>query len=462
MRKNNKGYSLTELIITLAIFSIIMLAIIMMMRTSLVSYKNGIQETTMQEEAQIVANQVEDMLVDATYIDTIDPTPGAEKYTFVGPEGTFTIQHIGHSLYYSLSGVAGSQLLSDQVTLFKLDGLTKRPTTDTTTIYDNAVTVVVGVEYEGREYTASKEAYFRNNVEDRSTLTEEKSPFDVEAAPISGGGGNPNPSTTAEKVVRYKPYDISAEYDIIANAVLSTDAQMYFELVESNNSTIKTTPTGMSASDVKHYKVKVKDTYQTVSGFGIACPVGTQVITVTGKNSKNQDVTVYLQMEAVTVKTSGMFVDYNMNDVNDNGFPTHVEVTGIDINEAIKAGCKIKYDVELKKGATSKGKATGVELKKVDSGYGNKAGDVPQLGSFDLKLGLTPDPINGGFIITSSNGYRYDQKDSKKQMTNADGNQQLIFSNFRVQTPSQTEQSCDLFNMTLKYYVAGTSFEKAN
>lgn len=461
MRKNNKGYSLVELLITLAIFAIIMLAIILMMRTSLVSYKNGIQETTMQEEAQIVANQVEDLLVDATYINSIDNTPGAEKYSFRGPEGDFTIEHAGNELFYILAG--RKQLLSDQVVSFKLNGLAKRSSTDTTTIYDNAATVVVGVEYQGREYSASKEAYFRNNVEDKSSLTTGASPFDVEAAPISGGSTTPDPNATAEIVRRWKPYDISAEYDIIAGATLSTDAQIYFELVESNNTTIKSTPSGMNAADIKHYKVKAKATYETVAGFGTSCPTGTQVITVTGKNSKNQDVTVYLKMDAVGIKPgSGMFIDYNMNDVNDNGFPTNVDVTGIDINEALKAGVKIKYDVELKKGTASKGKATGVELKKVDSGYANKSGDVPQLGSFDLKLGITPDPISGGFVITSSNGYRYDQKDSKKQMTNADGNQTLIFNNFKVTVPSYTEQACAVLNMTFKYYVAGTSFQNAN
>ena len=42
MKKNNKGYSFVELIITMAIFSIVMLAIILIMRTSLVSYKDGL------------------------------------------------------------------------------------------------------------------------------------------------------------------------------------------------------------------------------------------------------------------------------------------------------------------------------------------------------------------------------------------------------------------------------------
>ena len=43
--KRDKGYTLIELILTLAVFSIIMLAIIAMMRTTLASYRNGLFET---------------------------------------------------------------------------------------------------------------------------------------------------------------------------------------------------------------------------------------------------------------------------------------------------------------------------------------------------------------------------------------------------------------------------------
>ena len=115
MRKNNKGYSLVELLITMAIFSIIMIAIILIMRTSLVSYKDGLFETTMQEEAQIVANQVSDLLVDARYITSTGSTnsDGDLTYGFKSAEGIyFTLTFEGNNLWYNGKG---NQLLSNQI-----------------------------------------------------------------------------------------------------------------------------------------------------------------------------------------------------------------------------------------------------------------------------------------------------------------------------------------------------------
>ena len=65
-RLNNKGYSLVELMLTLFIFGIVMVGIALIMRTTTVSYKDGNAEVTMQTEAQIIANQVEELLVDVS------------------------------------------------------------------------------------------------------------------------------------------------------------------------------------------------------------------------------------------------------------------------------------------------------------------------------------------------------------------------------------------------------------
>ena len=61
--RNNKGYSLVELLITIAIFGMVMIGIAMIMRTSSVSYLDGTREVAVQTEVQIVANQVEELLL---------------------------------------------------------------------------------------------------------------------------------------------------------------------------------------------------------------------------------------------------------------------------------------------------------------------------------------------------------------------------------------------------------------
>ena len=452
MKKNNKGYSLVELLITMAIFAIIMLAIILMMRTSLVSYKDGLFETTMQEEAQIAANQVSDLLIDATYIRSFNGALGAETYTFDGPEGTFTIKHVGNNLIYDNG--SGEQLLSNQMKTFYISGLSKRASGDTAEIYDNAATVNVGIEYQDRVYSASKDTYFRNNIENKASDSEEYDPFDVGTAPITTPSPSPSNVDTAE-VLRFKPFDISAVFDIVADAQLSTSAQGYFKLIEENNTTIKNPISGMT---VKHYKVDVLDAYKSTTGFGLSSPAGSDQVTVTGKDSNGAQKTVQLHLSAVTFDAgSGIFEDYKEADVNENGYPTNVKVKGIHINEAIKSGLEIKYSMDLKKGSTSVGSFTDQTLSYNSDATADKANSVPQLGSFDLKLGLVPDPVSGGFVITSSNGYRVSQKGhSKGSLNNADGNQTLTIK-FKINNTNMNG-----LTLNYKYYVTGNSLENAN
>ena len=64
MRTGNKGYTLFELMVSVAIFALIMVGIISLMRTSSIFYMGGQSEVRLQEEAQIALNQIEDLLID--------------------------------------------------------------------------------------------------------------------------------------------------------------------------------------------------------------------------------------------------------------------------------------------------------------------------------------------------------------------------------------------------------------
>ena len=113
--------------------------------------------------------------------------------------------------------------------------------------------------------------------------------------------------------------------------------------------------------------------------------------------------------------------------------------------------------MDLKKGSTSVGSFTDQTLSYNSDATADKANGVPQLGSFDLKLGLVPDPVSGGFVITSSNGYRVSQKShSKGSLNNADGNQTLTIK-FKINNTNMNG-----LTLNYKYYVTGNSLEKAN
>jgi len=488
MRKNNKGYSFVELIITMAIFSIIMLAIILMMRTSLVSYKDGLFETTMQEEAQIVANQVSDLLIDATYINSYDSTPNAEEYSFKGPEGSFTIKHVvevdgdgnfvnGKLVYSDASGI--EQLLSDQMKTFYISGLNKRTTSDKA-VYDNAATVNVEVLYQERGYTASKDVYFRNNIE--NFLLEETNdpeinydPYSVDGAPdsISGGGGNPNQET--EKICRYHVTDMSAKYDIIADAVLyENDTAIswsgdisngsYFMLKRLNNDMITNPPTGL---DVKRYTVEVSAT--ALSNLGTNTPAGSPKYYLEGKDSKGATKKVLLQLEPVVIgpdnaTRTGTYVSKsNGGEITDTGSPTHIQVKGINLNDAVQKGVSVTYNAKF---VNESGEKDTYSNREVKYNGNNKAyvkeikpkegkpsdGDGPDDGTgFPFKI--APDPVDGGLEISTGNGMG-NNKDSYKYLWEG-GHKNDLKITFKINGTAQPE-------ITYHFIFTGMSLEPYN
>ena len=66
--KNNKGYTLVELLMAIATFSIVMVVVFGIMNNASKSYSKANLDIAVQEDAQLVANQLEELLCDATSI----------------------------------------------------------------------------------------------------------------------------------------------------------------------------------------------------------------------------------------------------------------------------------------------------------------------------------------------------------------------------------------------------------
>lgn len=64
-RHKNKGFTIVELIVTIAIMTIVGGAIASFLIVSQRQYNNGVAETSVQYDAQLVANQIHDLLIDA-------------------------------------------------------------------------------------------------------------------------------------------------------------------------------------------------------------------------------------------------------------------------------------------------------------------------------------------------------------------------------------------------------------
>ncbi len=63
--RDNRGFSLIELVIAVAILAVIAVLVVTFLMTSTGSYKNVSSETELQFEAQLAINQIHDLVVDA-------------------------------------------------------------------------------------------------------------------------------------------------------------------------------------------------------------------------------------------------------------------------------------------------------------------------------------------------------------------------------------------------------------
>ena len=112
----NRGFSLVELIVVIAIFAVVSVAVGGFMMAASRSYAVNANELNLQEEAQLVANQMQEMILDTAYgisyqyvvtddtgVDLIDYM---ENDTAVLPEGDLTKKDLyiyGKDQYYHIS-----------------------------------------------------------------------------------------------------------------------------------------------------------------------------------------------------------------------------------------------------------------------------------------------------------------------------------------------------------------------
>lgn len=75
--KNQKGYSLVELLVAMAIFAIVLTQIFAMMQHSARLYKNGTYEVDLQTEAQQFVQQMEELLIDVNVSVNVTDIPGS-------------------------------------------------------------------------------------------------------------------------------------------------------------------------------------------------------------------------------------------------------------------------------------------------------------------------------------------------------------------------------------------------
>lgn len=112
LQQENKGFSIVELIIAVAILAIISGATLMFMRQSSVTYNNSNADVDVQTEAQLTANAITDRVIDCeTQLRFYD---GHETTTVDGAGNVITTSD-SYTLYYKAEGV--NRTVTDHVLL---------------------------------------------------------------------------------------------------------------------------------------------------------------------------------------------------------------------------------------------------------------------------------------------------------------------------------------------------------
>lgn len=333
MRTGNKGYTLFELMVSVAIFALIMVGIISLMRTSSIFYMGGQSEVRLQEEAQIALNQIEDLLIDTNdKVATVDGTDGARVYSVHKADGVYGLKQSGDQLFYkklssgSISDDAGWVLMADGVENFKIDGIDY--TGGNRDHGDNCVAVSIAFSNGKYEYEAKRDVYFRNAIENNTAFT-------IPVATVTPGTGNAVTFNYTYHLRRGENLNLFAEFDIVSDAVLmatsSVDPTTYYTMTSSMNAT----------SGITEYIVKTGSNLQTTSNNTTEA----QGIYVSGKDKGGIVINVLLLTDPVAyIQPIPVFFLEHVQSQNE-GSPVWVEFKGVDLRGVTDAQYQfILYD----------------------------------------------------------------------------------------------------------------------
>ena len=200
--KNNKGYTLVELLIAMAIFAVVMAEVCNMMQQSSKLYLNGTYEIDLQTEAQQIVQQMEELLIDANVSVNVLPNAvglSVNDIEIVNHDVTYLIQYTQPNpsvsygdIYLTVTGAstAPNALMGEYVESLSLNMAE----------YETAskITLEIALRNDKYTYTTSKDIYLRND--------------------IGLGGGRPTPSPEGNfdeelDVLRFREYNLSSEYN---------------------------------------------------------------------------------------------------------------------------------------------------------------------------------------------------------------------------------------------------------
>ncbi len=431
--KNNKGYTLVELLVSITVFAIAMVSIIAIMRNTLGAYSDANLDVTVQEDAQIVANQIEEMLCDSKSISKsgdIYVCTSVERGKMVGgafPENTveYDFQLVGTDLNLTIKDPATSSskttVLAKNVKAFSIDSYDGETVVTGGSLANaklyNEATFNIDFDTNGKTYSLSRNVYFRNHNENGTfnsiTYLKDK----------TGGGSTVSKDEKLLNVKRFASYNLTAnaEFNIKYFAKNPTDGSNIYFYKKTGESTYVADNTASGFFDISvvdNFPHKSDADYTTAKtyilkansvvegNFGSAlCGNDYYLVGYRDKDLKEK-VAIALQVDPVAAEYSVVQV-HGSGSVNGEPLLSPVTIKGIDINGAIEDGKDVKCSLEL----GGKSFPDTVTLKKYDGEikwkdkdhYPTEYNSCGQWSNGQMNLGVFVDPFNGGIFIGIDN-----------------------------------------------------------
>lgn len=432
-KRNNKGYTLVEMLITLAIFGIIMIGIAMMMRTTSISYLKGSREVAMQTEVQIVANQVEELLVDATtgFSGMLTDAAG-RKYCWIQSGTTkhwLVFDSVEQELLYDSTADGSSytddslSLMAEYVSDFNITGWEKLSATPSDNC-DNKVTIELAMNNEGYEYEVSRDVFFRNALEDATV-------YEIEG--VAGGAETPEDTYTAKvSLDRYAVLNLQKEYGIVSDIAVTSNFATYYEFVNvtfrTGNTEVAKAISSASPAEAGTATAYIRVNAATTSSTTTSVK-DTQGVVVSGKDASGVEKKILLTTDAVefTVNTTEATADgvvYLSNKTGDGqGGYTWLGVKGIDIASMINISGKsyqyamvayIDTNNDQQYALVDSNKPTVKTVSTVSHGYSD--GVALNNSGVQRGLALKADPETNGFILVQDNNALIANDNAKNAM----------------------------------------------
>ncbi len=158
-KKNNKGFSLVEMICVIAILGLTSTAIGSTMIMSASNYQRGNAEVDVQKEAQTATNLIGNLIVDSVKVEKTDTGTVTTALTIKGEGITYDLSYNQSTAVISYSEKVGATtstgVLAENVTYFKVGDLTNFDA-------NRNVRVDLTITKNGKEYMASYNTTARN------------------------------------------------------------------------------------------------------------------------------------------------------------------------------------------------------------------------------------------------------------------------------------------------------------